>query len=65
MGQLSLIAAVTSHGGSWLTVNKGINNTHTFLLFILKLIQVLDNQHKNWRQHTVLLLDNAPIHRSA
>ncbi len=36
----------------------------TFFLFILGLIELLDNDNHDWRKKTTLLLDNASIHRS-
>lgn len=31
----------------------------------MKLIEHLDSIDKSWRQHTIILLDNAPYHRSS
>ena len=36
----------------------------TFCLFMLGLIEQLDNDNKDWRKTTTILLDNASIHRS-
>ena len=45
------------------TANRGLYNGRTIHLFILKLIKVLDARNRNWRDNTVLLMDNAPYHR--
>ena len=47
--QISMIAAVSSKGKVLFTINKGINNSLTFLLFISKLCAHLDNLDVNWR----------------
>jgi transposase len=33
-------------------------------IFFKQLINKLDKERLNWRQHTILLLDNAPYHNS-
>jgi hypothetical protein len=42
-----------------------MNNSDTIMVFILKVIQQLDQTDPQWRSHTVFMLDNAPYHRSA
>jgi hypothetical protein len=61
---LSLIAAVSSDGQLMFTVNSGKNNSITFILFLIKLSNYLDETSPNWRQNTILIVDNAPYHRS-
>ena len=61
---LSLVAAVSSDGEFLYTVNHGRNNGTTFILFLVKLCEHLNNADPQWRENTVLLLDNAPYHRS-
>jgi transposase len=55
---------VSNRGDFLFTVNKGINNSQTVLLFLLKLAQYLDTSKPGWRSNTVLMMDNAPYHRS-
>ena len=63
--QLNIIAAISSTGNLYYTVNRGMNNSETILVFILKVIRQLDLTDPEWRSHTVFMLDNAPYHRSA
>ena len=61
---LSIIAAVSSDGRFMFTVNSGKNNGSTFLLFLVKLSNYLDSTTPNWRQNSIIMIDNAPYHRS-
>ena len=61
---LSIITAVSSDGRFMYTVNNGKNNSNTFMLFLIKLSNHLDNTVANWRQNTIIMIDNAPYHRS-
>lgn len=61
---LNIIAAVSSDGKFMYTVNSGKNNTYTFILFLIKLSNHLDNIVPNWRQNSIIMIDNAPYHRS-
>ena len=61
---ISLIAAVSSKGDFLYTVNHGRNNGSTFILFLVKLCEHLNSVDPVWRENTILLLDNAPYHRS-
>ena len=61
---LSMIAAVSSDGRLMYTINSGKNNSSTFMLFIIKLSNFLDEINLNWRQNTIIMIDNAPYHRS-
>jgi hypothetical protein len=61
---LSLIAAVSSDGQFMYTINSGKNNSSTFMLFLIKLSDHMDTINKNWRQNTIIMVDNAPYHRS-
>ena len=61
---LSLIAAVSSDGKFMYTINSGKNNSSTFMLFLIKLSNHMDTVSNNWRQNTIIMVDNAPYHRS-
>ena len=61
---LSIIAAVSSDGKFMFTINSGKNNSATFMLFLIKLSNYLDSTNINWRQNTIIMVDNAPYHRS-
>ena len=53
-----------STGEVWYTANRGITNSDTFCLFVVKLVEHLDSLEREWRKRTVLMLDNANYHRS-
>jgi hypothetical protein len=63
MGQVSLIMGVASDGRLFFTANRGSNNGSTVFLFLKKLAAQLDLENPEWRDTTILLLDNAPYHR--
>lgn len=62
--QISMIAGISSRGRVFFTLNQGKNNSATFSYFLSKLISLLDSKGGGWRANTLILLDNAPIHRS-
>ena len=64
LSQISLIAAISSKGRFFYSVNSGINNSQTIYHFILKLVTILTSQNSNWRANTIILLDNSQTHRS-
>ena len=59
-----MIPAISSRGWTFFWIKKGKNNTLIFFLFILGLIEQLDNINHDWKNTTAVLLDNASIHRS-
>ena len=61
---LSIIAAVSSEGKFMFTINSGKNNSNTFMLFLIKLSNYLDSVNPKWRQDSIIMVDNAPYHRS-
>ena len=61
---LNIIAAITSDGRVFFTVNRGRTRSTTFCLFLSKMISQLDLQDPNWRMTTIFMIDNAPYHRS-
>lgn len=61
---ISIIAAVSSEGRFMFTINSGKNNSNTFMLFLIKLSNYLDEVSARWRQNTIIMVDNAPYHRS-
>jgi hypothetical protein len=54
---------VSSTGRLYFTANRGTNNGSTILLFLFKLIEQLDTEDPDWRDSTIILLDNAPYHK--
>jgi transposase len=61
---LNIIAGISNFGEFFFTVNRGKTNSSTFKLYLLRLVQVLTEKDPSWREKTVLMLDNAPYHRS-
>lgn len=47
------------------SINNGCNSSSTFILFMIKLATYLNHQKADWRKNTVLMIDNAPYHRSS
>ena len=62
---VNIITALSSTGQLMFTVNFGMTNSATFSFFLTKLTQHLDGENPKWREHSVIMLDNAPYHRSA
>ena len=55
---------MSSDGRLMYTINSGKNNSGTFTLFLVKLSNYLDSVNPQWRQSTIIMVDNAPYHRS-
>jgi transposase len=62
--QISMIAAISSEGRVFFTINQGKTTSLTFLLFLSKLCRQLDTKDRQWRKSTLFLLDNASFHKS-
>ena len=45
-------------------MNQGRTNSETFWLFLMRLCLELNSADEHWRDNTIILLDNAPYHRS-
>ena len=65
LNQVNMIAAVSSRSEFFFTLNVGRTNSKTFLLFMVKMVAYLDKTQVDWRASTIILIDNAPYHRSA
>ena len=61
---LNIIAAMSSEGKVFFTVNRGRTRSSTFCLFLAKLAAHLDKETPSWRSNAIVLIDNAPYHRS-
>ena len=62
--QISMIGAISSKGKTFFAINQGKNNSLTFSLFLLNLIQELNGLDPELRKTTIIMLDNASIHRA-
>jgi transposase len=59
-----MIAAVSSRGRVFFTINQGKTTSLTFLIFLSKLCRKLDTLEAKWRTTSLFLLDNASFHKS-
>lgn len=64
LNKVSIIGSVSNKGDFYYTINLGTNNSERFWYYLLKLCNRLNLQDRNWRLKTVIVLDNAPYHRS-
>ena len=62
--RVSLILAFDSTGKVYFSLLQANSNSQVMKLFFTYLIQKLDEDHRGWRRSHVILLDNAPYHRS-
>ena len=62
--RISVIAAIDTEGESYLSLSIANTDEDTFRLFIQKLSTKLTRERPNWKEDTVLLMDNAPYHGS-
>jgi len=59
-----MVAGVDTHGSMYLSLIQANSNSKMMELFFTGFIRLLDGKDRFWRNHTVLLLDNAPYHTS-
>ena len=62
--RLSMIAALDSEGRVWFSLSHANTDSNTMTIFLLSLTKALDCENPDWRDNTVILLDNASYHRS-
>ncbi len=59
-----MIAAISSKGCTYFSINQGKTSSLTFALFLIGLCEILDSRDPDWRKSCTLLLDNASMNRS-
>ena len=64
LSRFNIIAAVTSNGKVYYSVNRGNNNEYTCWNFLLSLCLILQREDPGWRDKYVFYGDNARYHRS-
>jgi hypothetical protein len=64
LARVNIIAAASSRGEIYFTLNQGTTNAPSFLLFLKKLVEHLDSTDPAWRASTVIMVDNAKYHRA-
>jgi hypothetical protein len=57
-----MIAALCSSGTTLLSIIQANSNNEVMAVFFTYLVRKLDSQDPNWRDNSVLLLDNASYH---
>ena len=62
--RMTLIAAIDNQGAAYLSIATGNTDSDVFVTYLYHLAEVLDRESADWRKNTLLLLDNAPYHRS-
>ena len=60
-----MIAALHSDGQVWLSLVQSNSNSRIMSAYMYTLIKKLNAENKDWRSTTVIMLDNAPYHRSS
>jgi transposase len=60
----NIIAAISSNGEFYFTLNSGRNNSLTLLHFFVRLVRHFNLFRPRWRENTVFMLDNASYHKS-
>ena len=63
--RLSVIAAIDTEGRVWFALTQANTDSEVLLIFFQSLIEKLDLDTPDWREHTVFLLDGARYHTSA
>jgi DDE superfamily endonuclease len=61
--RINIIGGISNYGDLFYTINHGLTNHETFLLFLMKICDHLHSIDKAWRDNTIILLDNAAYHR--
>ena len=62
---INIIAGISNRGNVYYTINRGKNNSKTFIAYLVKLIEHLDKENPYWRETTIFVFDNARYHRSS
>ena len=62
--RISMIAALDTNGQVFYSLIQANNNSEVMEVFFIHLVQVLDQQRPGWRKNHVIMMDNAPYHKS-
>ena len=62
--RISMITGLDTHGSMYLSLIQANSNSSMMELFFTYFIRLMDKKDKHWKNHTILLLDNAPYHSS-
>jgi hypothetical protein len=59
-----MIIGLDTRGKVYMSLLQSNNNAKTMEIFFISLVTQLDKEEPNWRKTHVILLDNAPYHKS-
>ena len=62
--RISMIAALDTSGGVYMTLMQSNSNSQTMELFYTHLVRMLDDKDKYWRRNTIIMCDGASYHTS-
>ena len=60
----TLVSAVTMAGDHYYCIVKNSHNRKSFCYFLTMLVRRLDETKPNWRQNSIILVDNATLHKT-
>lgn len=61
---ITLTSVITFQGEHFYTLLKGTNNQWVFSAFLRQMVKQLDLTKPKWRENSVLLMDNGPLHKT-
>ena len=62
--RITMFLALDTDGEVFLSLLQSNSNNRVMDIYLRKLVLKLDHEDVNWRDNTVLLIDNAPYHAS-
>ena len=62
--RISMFIAIDTNGKTYLTLLQSNTNNRIMDIYLRQLVLKLDQEDKDWRNNTVILLDGAPYHCS-
>ena len=62
--RLALIAALDTEGQVYFLLTHEITDSDVISSFLKRLVDKLDSEHADWKENSVILLDNAKYHSS-
>ena len=62
--RVTLIAAIDTLGAAYVSIATGTTDSDVFVAYLWHLAAVLEAEDPDFRKKTLLLLDNAPYHKS-
>jgi hypothetical protein len=62
--RVAILAAIDNRGAAYVSLGTANTDSGVMIAFFSELCKVLDGEDPNWRDKTVILLDNASYHRS-